>query len=169
LFCTLFYFLTEVVVVPDINDVQSWSEGLIQSWDGCVFTNDPKETPQSVPTSERVVVVEESDPEQLPSNQEAYKQESQPVIDNQHIAGLIQDSVKTALNAFEVRFDKRLNAIERRLDAYESTQQQQGIWLKQCIAAQRLHSGTVQKVAREQSLTTELLKQLVLMLKKKLG
>jgi len=153
--------------VPDINDVQSWSDGLIQSWDDCVFTNIPKETPQAVPSSERVVAVGESDPEQLPSNQEAYKRESQPNIDNQHIAGLIQDSVKTALNAFEVRFDKRLNAIERRLDVYESTQQQHGIWIKQGLAAQRLHSGDIQNVTRQQVLSIELLKELVLILQKR--
>jgi len=155
--------------VPDINDVQSWTDGLIQSWDDCVFTNAPKETPQSVPSSKRVVTVEESDPEELPSNQEAYRRETQRNKDNQHIDGLIQDSVKTALNAFEVRFDKRLNAIERRLDAYEAAQQQQGIWIKQGLAAQRLHSGAIQKVAGEQCMIVDLLKHLVLTLKKKQG
>ncbi|CAM4503636.1 unnamed protein product [Leuciscus chuanchicus] len=138
--------------VPDINDVQSWSDGLIESWDDCVFTPVPKETQRSVPSSDRV----ESDPEELPSNQEAYRRESHPNIDNQHIIGLIQDSVKTALNAFEERLNERLDAFERRLDAYESN------------ALQRLYSGTIQQVARDQSMTVELLKQVVLTLKKKL-
>ncbi|CAM4660941.1 unnamed protein product [Leuciscus chuanchicus] len=166
--------------VPDINDVQSWSDGLIESWDDCVFTPEP-ETQRRVPSSESVVAVEESDHEQLPSNQEAFRRESQPKIDIQHIFGLIQEAVNTTLNNIEVRLNKtlneRLNGFERRLDAYEkkhdvcecSTKavlQQQGIWIKQVLAVQRLHRGDNQKEAQGQSLMVDLLKQVVFMLKK---
>ncbi|CAM4572123.1 unnamed protein product [Leuciscus chuanchicus] len=86
--------------VPDINDVQSWSDGLIESWDDCVFTPEP-ETQRRVPSSESVVAVEESDHEQLPSNQEAFRRESQTKIDIQQIFGLIQEAVNTTLNNIE--------------------------------------------------------------------
>ncbi|CAM4529187.1 unnamed protein product [Leuciscus chuanchicus] len=166
--------------VPDINDVQSWSDGLIESLDDCVFTPEP-ETQRRVPSSESVVAVEESDHEQLPSNQEAFRRESQPKIDIQHIFGLIQEAVNTTLNNIEVRLNKtlneRLNGFERRFDAYEkkhdvcecSTKavlQQQGIWIKQVLAVQRLHRGDNQKEAKGQSLMVDLLKQVVFMLKK---
>ncbi|CAM4562332.1 unnamed protein product [Leuciscus chuanchicus] len=166
--------------VPDINDVQSWIDGLIESWDDCVFTPEP-ETQRRVPSSESVVAVEESDHEQLPSNQEAFRRESQPKIDIQHIFGLIQEAVNTTLNNIEVRLNKtlneRLNGFERRLDAYEKKHdvcecsrkavlQQQGIWIKQVLAVQRLHRGDNQKEAQDQNLTVDLLKQVVFMLKK---
>jgi len=66
-----------------------------------VFNTCPKEAHQSVPSTNGLAAVTESEPQELPSNQEAFRQESQRNIDSQHITRAIQDSVKTALKNLE--------------------------------------------------------------------
>ncbi|KAL1280075.1 hypothetical protein QQF64_014675, partial [Cirrhinus molitorella] len=184
--------VTDDDVVPDVNNIQSWSDGLIESWDACIFTPTPKETQQNIPPKEthQSVPAVDSDSEELPSNQEAYRREIEPVVDNQDIVRLIQDSnqnlarqiqdcfktLERRIGTFEEQlavYNRRLEAVENKVEDHHNTaanvQQQQGIWIKQMIATQRLHGGTAQKITRDQGLTTELLKQLVLMFKKKHG
>ncbi|MGL5956307.1 MAG: hypothetical protein ACRC0X_06860 [Brevinema sp.] len=118
------------------------------------------------------------DSEELPSNQEAYRQQLQPVIDNQFIIELIQSRFKSIDTRFTV-FEERLTAIERRLDVLAGKHdqchqnmtavQQQGIDIKQVISALRQQGGVSGQTARDQGLTTELVKQFVHLFKKKHG
>ncbi|XP_048066610.1 uncharacterized protein LOC125280256 [Megalobrama amblycephala] len=183
-------------VVPDVDDVQNWGDGLLESWDACEFTVLPKETQPHVPSDENVAVVAESDPEELPSNQEAFIRESHLNIDTQFITTLIQDTVKSVLLTLEEQRTKiiqdtvksvllaleeqrrkiiqdtirtELLAFERHFTALSQRQQEQGIWIKQSIAEHRLNNGVVRQVARDQGLTTDVLRQVVITLKKRYG
>ncbi|XP_051528131.1 uncharacterized protein LOC127425887 [Myxocyprinus asiaticus] len=113
--------------VPNINDVRSWGDGLIESWDACAFSQVPKETQRGDQSNGRVVSVADSDPEALPSNQEVYRRGSHPIIDNQHIRGLIQEGFNTIegrFNTIEERInaiESRLNIVKERLDVFDTT------------------------------------------------
>lgn len=169
-----------VNVVPNIDNYQAVAPALNKSRDSCEITTLPNETQQTVRSSENVETVVESDPEELPSNQ-AFRRESCPNIDTQVITRLLQDIIKAELSAFEERLYQRLaKASERHyteinqeirdhFSAAAQQQQQHGIWIKQLIAAQNLDSGLIQQIARDQGLTTDVLKQIVITLKKRYG
>ncbi|KAL1274391.1 hypothetical protein QQF64_027205 [Cirrhinus molitorella] len=124
--------VTDDDVVPDVNNIQSWSDGLIESWDACIFTPTPKETQQNIPPKEthQSVPAVDSDSEELPSNQEAYRREIEPVVDNQDIVRLIQDSnqnlarqIQDCFKTLERRigtFEEQLAVYNRRLEAVEN-------------------------------------------------
>ncbi|MGL5955640.1 MAG: hypothetical protein ACRC0X_03425, partial [Brevinema sp.] len=64
----------------DIDNVQNWSDDLLESWDACVFTPESEKDKQRVDTKETHQSASGSvfDSEELPSNQEAYRQQLQP-------------------------------------------------------------------------------------------
>lgn len=126
--------------------ILSWDDSLLESWDAYAFSPVCRETQ----ANRRMVTVGDTDFEALPSNQEAYSQESPEVIGNQPLFDLIQAGFKTIegrINTVERRFDiikESLDVFEKKQADYKesvtATLQQHSICIKQMIATQRLHS-----------------------------
>ncbi|KAK2917096.1 hypothetical protein Q8A67_001471 [Cirrhinus molitorella] len=149
-----------------IGDTSLWNEDFVQAWDDCdmdrVSSLTDNELNQQRDSAENAGD-SDGDVDNLPSNQEEYKNQLQGDANNE-ILKFLNTVVKNQKRIIEDH--QRAREEQARVNqTVTTTLQKQGIILKQIIAMQKRHDGGHEKTACDQELTVTLLNEIVEMLK----
>ncbi|RXN21013.1 hypothetical protein ROHU_024515 [Labeo rohita] len=141
----------------------TWNENFVQAWDSCDMNqvSSMEQAPElnQPPEIREIAVNSDVDADNLPSNQEEYKNQLQNDV-NKEILNSLNTVVKNQKRIIEDH-QKAQEEQARFNQTVTTTLQKHGIILKQIIAMQKRHDGGHERTACDQEMTVTLLNELL--------